>query len=125
MVRLLAPLTGPQCVGMLCVAWEEPEMREFYAAAPQLGRILRPLAFMIGAPVPEWLRLPRRVRVRVAHPSPRLWSASRPKPSRRGGEEAAGESGVERAAADVWVAEVADPAGPAVLREFVQLPAAR
>ena len=79
-VRLLAPVTGPQCVGMLCVAWEEPEMREVYAAAPQLGRILRPLAFMIGAPVPEWLRLPRRLRVRLAHPSPR------PPPTRGGGE---------------------------------------
>ena len=64
MVRLLAPLTGQQCVGSLCVAWEEPEMAEFYAAAPQLGRILRPLAHMIGAPVPVWLRLPKRVRVR-------------------------------------------------------------
>ena len=59
-VRLLVPVTGQQCVGMLCVAWEEPEMREFYAAAPQLGKILRPLAHMIGATLPEWLRLPKR-----------------------------------------------------------------
>ena len=60
-VRLLAPVTGQQCVGTLCLAWEEPEMAEFYAAAPQLGRILRPLAHMIGAPVPAWLQLPKRV----------------------------------------------------------------
>ena len=87
MVRVLAPLTGQQCVGTLCVAWEEPEMAEFYAAAPQVGRILRPLAHMIGAPLPVWLRLPKRVRVRTAYPSPRLWSASRPKPTRGEGED--------------------------------------
>ena len=69
-VRLLAPVTGPPCVGALCLAWEEPEMAAFYAAAPQLGRILRPLAHMIGAPVPGWLRLPRRVRKKGPPPRP-------------------------------------------------------
>ena len=59
-VRRLAPVTGQPCVGALCVAWEEPGMAEFYAAAPQVGRILRPLAHMIGAPLPAWLRLPKR-----------------------------------------------------------------
>jgi hypothetical protein len=63
-VRLLAPSTGPGCVGTLCLAWEDPEMAEFFAAAPQVGRILRPLAHMIGAPLPGWLRLPKLVRVR-------------------------------------------------------------
>ena len=61
-MRVLAPVTGQQCVGTLCLTWEEPEMRDFFAAAPQVGRILRPLAHMIGAPVPEWLRLPKRAR---------------------------------------------------------------
>ena len=61
-VRLLAPSTGQQCVGTLCLAWEEPEMAEFFAAAPQVGRILRPLAHMIGATLPAWLKLPKRVR---------------------------------------------------------------
>jgi len=63
-VRLLAPVTGPHCVGTLCLAWEEAEMAALHAAAPQVGRILRPLAHMIGARVPEWLQLPKRVRVR-------------------------------------------------------------
>ena len=76
MVRVLAPLTGQQCVGTLCVAWEEPEMAEFYAAAPQLGRILRPLAHMIGAPVPVWLRLPKRVRVRRS--AKQRWAEAHP-----------------------------------------------
>jgi hypothetical protein len=61
-VRLLVPVTGPQCVGTLCLAWEDPEMAEFFAAAPQVGRILRPLAHMIGATLPAWLKLPRRAR---------------------------------------------------------------
>src|SRR6516162_7650635 len=43
-VRLLAPVTGPHCVGTLCLAWEEAEMAALHAAAPQVGRILRPLA---------------------------------------------------------------------------------
>jgi hypothetical protein len=60
--RLLAPVTGPHCVGTLCLALEDPEMAVFFAAAPQLGRILRPLAHMIGAPLPQWLQLPKRAR---------------------------------------------------------------
>jgi hypothetical protein len=82
-VRQLVPVTGQQCVGMLCLTWEEPEMAEFYAAAPQAGRILRPLAHMIGAPLPAWLKLPKRVRVRKKDTSPR--------PSPQSGEGAYGD----------------------------------
>jgi hypothetical protein len=78
--RVLAPVTGPHCVGTLCLAWEEPEMAAFYAAAPQVGRILRPLAHMIGAPLPKWLQLAKRARVRRSNPSPR------PSPTRGEGE---------------------------------------
>ena len=28
-MRLLAPVTGPACVGTLCLSWEDPEMAEF------------------------------------------------------------------------------------------------
>jgi hypothetical protein len=80
-VRQLVPLTGPACVGTLCLAWEDPEMAEFFAAAPQVGKILRPLAHMIGAPLPAWLKLPKRVRRR---PPPRPSSA-------RAGEGAYGD----------------------------------
>jgi len=76
-VRVLVPLTGPPCVGTLCLAWEEPEMRAFFDAAPQVGRILRPLAHMIGAPLPEWLRLPKRV------PGPGLRRRRAPAAARR------------------------------------------
>ncbi len=41
---------------------EDPDTRALLAAAPQAGRILRPLARMFGVAVPEWLRLPRRKR---------------------------------------------------------------
>ena len=61
-MRLLVPATGPACAGTLCLAVEDPEMAEFFSAAPQVGRILRPLAEMIGAPLPAWLKLPKRVR---------------------------------------------------------------
>ena len=72
-IRLLVPVTGPQCVGTLCLAWDDPEMAAFFAAAPQVGRILRPLAEMIGAPLPAWLKLPKRARVRKkGTPTPAL-----------------------------------------------------
>jgi hypothetical protein len=83
--RLLAPVTGPHCVGTLCLAWEEPEMAAFFAAAPQVGRILRPLAHMIGAPLPKWLQLPKRARVRKKDTSPR------PSPHSGEGANGAGE----------------------------------
>ena len=76
MVRVLAPLTGQQCVGTLCLAWEDPEMAELFAAAPQVGRVLRPLAHMIGATLPAWLKLPKRVRVRKQDTSPRPTGSS-------------------------------------------------
>jgi hypothetical protein len=81
------PVTGQQCVGTLCLAWEDPEMAEFFAAAPQVGRILRPLAHMIGAPLPAWLKLPKRVRVRKKDTSPR--------PSPHSGEGAYGDDNRE------------------------------
>src|SRR6478752_5005966 len=38
-IRQLVPVTGPQCVGTLCLAWAAPEMAEFFTAAPQVGGI--------------------------------------------------------------------------------------
>ncbi len=52
----------------------EPQMREFVSTTPQAGRLLRPLARMLGVTVPDWLRLPPRVRKppapRPATPAP-------------------------------------------------------
>jgi len=41
---------------------DDPEIPEFLAAAPQAGRILRPLCHMLGVPQPAWLKLPARPR---------------------------------------------------------------
>jgi hypothetical protein len=42
----------------------DPEMQEILAAAPQVGRILRPFCHVLGLELPPELALPRRVRVR-------------------------------------------------------------
>jgi len=70
--------------GVEAMLWNDPETRAFVAACPQAGRILRPLCRMAAVKAPEWLALPKRVRVRKAYPSPR------PSPSRGGGAQRAG-----------------------------------
>ena len=44
---------------------EDPEMAAQVAAAPQLGRVLRPLCRMLAVKLPDMLRLPRRPRRRI------------------------------------------------------------
>jgi hypothetical protein len=46
-------------------------MPALLSVAPQAGRILRPLAHMLGVRRPAFLRLPRRRRVRTKPPAPR------------------------------------------------------
>ena len=41
-----------------------PEMQEFAAACPQVGRLLRPICRMAGVKVPDYLALPKRKRAR-------------------------------------------------------------
>jgi hypothetical protein len=40
----------------------DSETRALVAAAPQAGRILRPLCRILGTPIPDWLALPKRPR---------------------------------------------------------------
>ncbi len=47
-----------------------PQMRDFVQAAPQAGRLLRPLAHMLGVALPEYLRLPRRLSPRPPRGEP-------------------------------------------------------
>ncbi len=47
----------------------DPEARALVEAAPQAGRLLRPLCRALGVPQPDWLRLPRRPR-KPRRPSP-------------------------------------------------------
>jgi hypothetical protein len=63
----------------------EPEIEAMERAAPQAGRVLRPLCAMLGLVPPEWLRLPKRVRRRGGATRPasaaRLRPATRAKPA--------------------------------------------
>jgi hypothetical protein len=58
-----------------------PETPALISAAPQAGRILRPLAHMLGVKRPVFLRLPRRPRVRKRPPD-----LIREEPAQREGE---------------------------------------
>jgi hypothetical protein len=62
----LLPMSAPPLTGGLeSLLWNFPEMQEFVAAAPQVGRILRPFCRMVGLRPPEWLALPKPTRRRV------------------------------------------------------------
>jgi hypothetical protein len=63
----------------------DPEMQAIFERAPQVGRILRPWCRVFELEMPEWLKLPKRVRVRRKDTSPR--------PSPHSGEEEAKHSG--------------------------------
>jgi len=69
LVRLVQPTA--QLIGQLQALVDSPEMKELLAAAPQAGRILRPLFRMLATPPPEILRLPPRLRApRKPKPAP-------------------------------------------------------
>ena len=48
------------CAGTLELNLQTNEMRDFVTAAPQAGRLLRPLCRMLAIAIPEYLRLPSR-----------------------------------------------------------------
>ena len=69
LVRLVQPTA--QLIGQLQALVDSAEMKELLAAAPQAGRILRPLFRMLATPPPEILRLPPRPRApRAPKPAP-------------------------------------------------------
>ena len=70
------PESTPPAAGMMYPLFEDAELLAFHAAAPQVGRILRPYCWIVGVRPPEWLALPKRVRVRKKKFSP----AFRPDP---------------------------------------------
>ena len=53
------PESAP-CTGQLDALLHDPELPKFLAAAPQAGRLLRPLLRALGLPAPDWLQLPPR-----------------------------------------------------------------
>ena len=46
------------CTGQLEALLHDPELPKFLAAAPQAGRLLRPLCRALGLPEPSWLKRP-------------------------------------------------------------------
>ena len=70
LVRLVQPTA--QHIGQLQAMVASPEMAELLAAAPQAGRILRPLFRMFATELPDILRLP---------PCPRAPRPPRPPPA--------------------------------------------
>lgn len=58
----LFPESAPGGAEMMYPLLEDPELLALFAAAPQLGRILRPYCRMVGIRPPAWLALPRRKR---------------------------------------------------------------
>ena len=68
---LLLPETRNWVDAFNCLLLNDPEMKALYAAAPQVGRILRPFCHFLGIGLPEELRLPKRERVRRSDLSPR------------------------------------------------------
>ena len=57
----IVPQWAAGCGGQVLHLLDEPEMRELIAAAPQAGRLLRPLLWMTGRPCPDFLALPPRI----------------------------------------------------------------
>ena len=63
----------------------EAQMRDFVAQAPQAGRLLRPLARMLGVTIPHWLRLaPRKPKPPPNLPAPGLRGEPEEGPSHQG-----------------------------------------
>ncbi len=55
------PEAGPPASFLISLL-QNPEAKSFVQAAPQAGRLLRPLCRALGQPQPDWLQLPRRPR---------------------------------------------------------------
>ena len=99
----MVPLWAAGYGGKILYLLDHPEMRELIAAAPQAGRLLRPLLWMTGRYTPAFLALPKRVRAprtkREDAPRPRLRATVAP--------GAADAPGALTAAIDTMVADAA------------------
>ncbi len=62
--KMLPMSAGTLAHGVGSLITNYPEMKEFAAACPQVRRMLRPICKMVGLKLPEYLALPKRVRVR-------------------------------------------------------------
>jgi hypothetical protein len=80
----------------------DSETRALVAAAPQAGRILRPLCRILGTPIPDWLALPKRPR------KPRTPQPPKPRatPSARGERQGPARGFTRRQIDQMSVAEL-------------------
>ncbi len=76
------PKSAP-CAGQLHALLTAPETAAFVAAAPQAGRLLRPLCHALGVALPPWLSLPLRPRPPRAKPAPSRPPETGPLPPQR------------------------------------------
>ena len=74
-------LAAAACGGQLQHQFATPDFDKFLQAAPQAGRILRPLCHMLGIDPPTPLRLPKRPRPARPRPAPAQASPLRPQPT--------------------------------------------
>ena len=80
-VNIRIPASAP-CTGQLEALLHDPELPEFLAAAPQAGRLLRPLCHALGLPEPAWLKLPPRPKpIRPPPAKPPEPAADQPPPT--------------------------------------------
>jgi hypothetical protein len=70
LVKLLVP-AGNMGANFVNLMLQDPEARALFEAAPQAGRIFRPLCRMLGLEQPAWLRLPPRPRRPRRKPEPK------------------------------------------------------
>ena len=70
-MRKLLPGAGGE-MNAFAALLEDPEMKALLAAAPQVGRIVRPFCHLLGLELPAELRLPKRERERKRWASPTL-----------------------------------------------------
>ena len=79
LIRLVQPTA--QYIPQLERFLADPQTRALVAAAPQAGRLLRPLCRMLAIAPPDWLRLPARpARPRPLQPAPVQLAPVQPAP---------------------------------------------
>jgi hypothetical protein len=74
-VQKIVPSAHMQA-GLVGYLLQDPDVRALVEAAPQAGRLLRPLCHALGTELPAWLRPPERVRKPRA-PKPRATPSAR------------------------------------------------
>ena len=96
-LHTMLPETGPPLAGVVGMILDaHPEIRQFVAEVPQVGRVLRPMCAMLGMTVPDYLALPKRNRG-VAHPSPDPSRKGRGTPKKRRTPREVAAAAIEKA----------------------------